>query len=71
MLFCDMARVRFYVPFVALLVPCVMFGSMEMFGPQRSVGFMCYIFVLSRAFVLSFVFISFASRLACLRRICS
>ena len=34
---------------------CVMFGSMEMFGPQGSVGFMCVIFVLSRTFVHSFV----------------
>ena len=41
MLVCDMARVRFYVSFDALLVLCVMFGSMEMFGPQGSVGFMC------------------------------
>ena len=43
MLVCDMARVRFYVSFVALLVPCVMSGFMEMFGPQGSVGFMCVI----------------------------
>ena len=43
MLVCDMARVRFYVSLVASLVPCVMFGFMEMFGPQGSVGFMCAI----------------------------
>ena len=62
MLVCDMVRVRFCVSLVALLVPCVMSGFMEMFGPQGSVGFMCVIFVLSRTFVLrfvlSFVFIS-------------
>ena len=46
---------RFYVSFVAQLVPCVMFGSMEMFGPQGSVGFMCVIFVLSRTYVHRFV----------------
>ena len=40
-LVCDMARVRFYVSFVASLVPCDMSGFMEMFGPQGSVGFMC------------------------------
>ena len=57
-LVCDMACVRFYVSFVASLVPCDMSGFMEMFGPQGSVGFMCYIFVMSRTFILSFVFIS-------------
>ena len=38
-----MACVRFYVSFVASLVPCDMSGFMEMFGPQGSVGFMCVI----------------------------
>ena len=53
MFVCGMACVRFYVSFVAPLVLCVMSGSMEMFGPRESVGFMCYIFVMSRPFVLS------------------
>ena len=55
----DMACVAFMFHFCCFACSvCVMFGSMEMFGPQWSVGFMCYIFVLSRTFVLSFVFIS-------------
>ena len=45
-LVCDMACVRFYVSFVASLVPCDMSGFMEMFGPQGSVGFMCVISLL-------------------------
>ena len=50
-----MACVRFYVSLVALLVPCVMSGFMEMFGPQGSVGFLYVIFVMSRTFVHRFV----------------
>ena len=55
----------FCVSLVAVLVPCVMSGFMEMFGPQGSVGFMCVISLfclghlfLDVFFVVSFVFIS-------------
>ena len=70
-LVCDMARVRFYVSFVASLVPCDMSGFMEMFGPQGSVGLCVFYLCLSRTFVSRFVVTSLVSRFEYLRRICS
>ena len=62
----------YYVSLVALLVPCLMFGFMEMFGPQGSVRIMCAISLFCPGhFVSRFVVTSLVSRFASLRRIYS
>ena len=67
-----MARVRFYVSLVASLVPSVIFGFMEMFGPQGSVSIMCALSLFCPGhFVSRFVVTSLVSRFEYLRRICS
>ena len=70
-LVCDMARVRFYVSFVASLVPCDMSGFMEMFDPQGSVGFMCVLSLFVPDICFRFVVTSLVSWFASLRRIYS
>ena len=70
-LVCDMARVRFYVSFVASLVPCDMSGFMEC-SVHRGVSDLCVFYLcLSRTFVSRFVVTSLVSRFEYLRRICS